>query len=171
MEAEKITAATVRADFNDLVAVIHYTLKNDAGDVLEASQGAAPIAYLHGHGNIVPGLEKALGGKRAGDSLTVIVPPEEGYGVRNPGLVQIVAKAVLKLDVEPTVGMQLTARGPGGARMFTVTQVGRDTVTLDGNHPMAGKTLHFEVEVTSVRKASREELAHGHVHGVGGHQH
>jgi FKBP-type peptidyl-prolyl cis-trans isomerase SlyD len=155
----------------DRVAVIHYTLKNDAGEILEASHESAPIAYIHGHGNLVPGLEKALAGKRAGDTLNVAVTPEEGYGVRNPGLVQVVAKSVLKLDVEPTVGMQLTARGPGGARMLTVTQVGRDTVTLDGNHPMAGKMLHFDVEVTNVRKASREELAHGHVHGVGGHQH
>jgi FKBP-type peptidyl-prolyl cis-trans isomerase SlyD len=155
----------------DRVVEIHYTLKNDAGEVLEASHGSTPITYLHGHGNIVPGLEKALAGRHAGDRLTAVVTPEEGYGSRNPGLVQVVAKAALKLDVEPAVGMQLTARGPQGARMLTVTQVGRDTVTLDGNHPMAGKTLHFDVEVTSVRKATREELAHGHAHGAGGHHH
>ncbi len=155
----------------DRVVEIHYTLKNDAGEVLEASQGSTPIVYLHGHGNLVPGLEKALAGKHAGDRLSVVVTPEEGYGARSPSLVQVVAKAALKLDVEPTPGMQLTARGPQGARVLTVTQVGRDTVTLDGNHPMAGKTLHFDVEVTSVRKATREELAHGHVHGVGGHHH
>lgn len=155
----------------DRVVVLHYTLKNDAGEVLEASHGSAPIAYLHGHGNLVPGLEKALAGKRSGDTLSVVVAPAEGYGERSPGLVQVVAKSALKLDADPVVGMQLTARGPQGTRVLTVTQVGRDTVTLDGNHPMAGKTLHFDVEVTEVRKATREELAHGHVHGVGGHQH
>jgi FKBP-type peptidyl-prolyl cis-trans isomerase SlyD len=155
----------------DRVVVIHYTLKNDSGEVLESSQGAAPIAYLHGYGNLVPGLEKALAGKRAGDALAVSVPPEDGYGVRNPALVQIVAKASLKLDVEPEVGMQLRAQGPRGAQLLTISQVGRDTLTLDGNHPMAGRTLHFDVEVTDVRKATREELAHGHVHGPGGHQH
>lgn len=155
----------------DRVVEIHYTLKNDAGEVLEASQGSAPIVYLHGHGNLVPGLEKALAGKHVGDRLSVVVTPEEGYGSRSPALVQVVAKSTLKLDVEPAPGMQLSARGPQGARVLTVTQVGRDTVTLDGNHPMAGKTLHFDVEVASVRKATREELAHGHVHGVGGHHH
>ncbi|MGE3599693.1 MAG: peptidylprolyl isomerase, partial [Dehalococcoidia bacterium] len=97
--------------------------------------------------------------------------PEDGYGVRNPALVQVVAKSALKLDVEPEVGMQLRARGPRGPQLLTVSQVGRDTLTLDGNHPMAGKTLHFDVEVADVRKATREELSHGHVHGPGGHQH
>jgi FKBP-type peptidyl-prolyl cis-trans isomerase SlyD len=155
----------------DRVVLIHYTLKNDGGEVLESSRGASPIAYLHGYGNLVPGLEKALAGKRSGDSLTVVVAPEDGYGMRNPGLVQVVAKKSLKLDVEPEVGMQLRTRGPRGVQLLTVTQVGRDTMTLDGNHPMAGKTLFFDVEVAEVRKATREELAHGHVHGEGGHHH
>ncbi|MGE3599975.1 MAG: peptidylprolyl isomerase [Dehalococcoidia bacterium] len=155
----------------DRVVLIHYTLKNDGGEVLESSRGAAPIAYLHGYGNLVPGLEKALAGKRTGDTLAVSVSPEDGYGVRNPALVQVVAKSALKLDVEPEVGMQLRARGPRGPQLLTVSQVGRDTLTLDGNHPMAGKTLHFDVEVADVRKATREELSHGHVHGPGGHQH
>lgn len=155
----------------DRVVLIHYTLKNDGGEVLESSRGATPIAYLHGYGKLVPGLEKALAGKRTGDTLSVSVPPEEGYGARNASLVQVVAKSSLKLDVEAEVGMQLRARGPHGVQLLTISQVGRDTVTLDGNHPMAGKTLHFDVEVADVRKASREELSHGHVHGVGGHQH
>jgi FKBP-type peptidyl-prolyl cis-trans isomerase SlyD len=155
----------------DRVVLIHYTLKNEAGEVLETSKGATPIAYLHGYGNLVPGLEKALVGKRSGDSLSVVVPPEDGYGARNPAFVQVVAKKSLKLDVEPEVGMQLRAHGQRGVQLLTVTQVGRDTLTLDGNHPMAGKALHFDVEVAEVRKATREELTHGHVHGVGGHQH
>jgi len=135
----------------DRVVTIHYTLKDDGGAVLDSSAGGEPLAYIQGHGNLVSGLEKALEGKQGGNSLAVVVPPAEGYGERNESLVQ--------------------ARTDDGMRLFTVTAVAGDMVTLDGNHPLADQTLHFDVEVVGVREATTEELEHGHVHGAGGHHH
>ncbi|MFC4727708.1 FKBP-type peptidyl-prolyl cis-trans isomerase [Coralloluteibacterium thermophilus] len=150
------------------VATFHYTLTDDAGAVLDTSSGREPLAYLHGAGNIVPGLESALEGKKAGDRLKVDVKPEEGYGVRHEQLVQQVPREAFQGVEDVQVGMQFQAQTQGGALSVVVTEVKDGIVTVDGNHPLAGKTLHFEVEITDVRAASAEELQHGHAHGVGG---
>ncbi|MDB5969514.1 MAG: peptidylprolyl isomerase [Hydrocarboniphaga sp.] len=149
----------------------HYTLKNDAGEVLDSSEGSTPLAYLHGQGNIVPGLESALAGKSAGDKLSVKVSAAEGYGERDARLVQDVPRRAFQgiKDIKP--GMSFTADGPQGPSRVTVTRVAGDMVTVDGNHPLAGENLNFDVEITDVREASAEELEHGHVHGAGGHHH
>ena len=155
----------------DKVVLIHYTLTNDKGEVLDSSSGGDPLAYLHGQGNIIPGLEKALEGRQEGDRLNVAVEPAEGYGERDDRLVQQVPRRQFGgANVQP--GMQFHAQtSQGHARVVTVTRIVGDMVTVDGNHPLAGEKLHFEVEVTGVRDASTEELEHGHVHGPGGHHH
>jgi FKBP-type peptidyl-prolyl cis-trans isomerase SlyD len=155
----------------DKVVLIHYTLKDDNGAVLDSSAGGEPLAYIQGHGNLVPGLEKALEGKADGNTLAVTVAPADGYGIREPDLVQRVPKRSLQGAGEVKKGMQFQARTDDGIRVFTVTAVAGDMITLDGNHPLADQTLHFDVEVVSVRDATTEELEHGHVHGAGGHHH
>ncbi|REH37941.1 FKBP-type peptidyl prolyl cis-trans isomerase /apo-metallochaperone SlyD [Paraperlucidibaca baekdonensis] len=155
----------------DSVALIDYKLTNDAGDVIDSSEGGAPLAYLHGHSNIIPGLEKALVGKVVGDSLKVIVEPAEGYGEVNPSLLETVPRNLFQGVDNIEVGMQFQAQTAQGTQVITVKAVDGEEVTVDGNHPLAGQTLHFDVTVTEVREASAEELEHGHVHGVGGHQH
>lgn len=139
------------------VATIHYTLTDDAGNVIDKSPETQPLAYFHGAGNIVPGLEKALAGKQAGDTLKVDVKPEEGYGLRNDSLVQQVPRTAFQgVDkVEP--GMQFRANTQNGPVMVTVVEAGDENVTIDGNHPLAGRTLHFDIEVAGVREASEEE--------------
>ena len=153
------------------VASFHYTLTNDKGEVLDSSTGGDPMAYLHGQGNIIGGLEKALLGKKAGDKLKVTVAPGEAYGERRQELVQQVPKAAFQGVPEIQPGMAFTAQSNQGAMRVVVTAVEGDNVTVDGNHPLAGETLHFDVEIAEVRVASEEELSHGHVHGPGGHQH
>ena len=150
---------------------IHYTLKNDAGEVLDSSEGAEPLAYLQGHGNLISGLEKALEGKSAGDAINVSIPPEEAYGVRDTALIQDVPRSAFEGIPKIEVGMQFHAESNQGPRTVTVTKVADDTITVDGNHPLADQTLHFAVQVVEVRAASKEELNHGHVHGPGGHHH
>ena len=149
------------------VVAFHYTLKNDSGEVLDSSEGRDPLTYMHGSGNIIPGLEKELEGKATGDKLQVAVTPEEGYGEIQEGLVQEVPRDAFQgvEDVQP--GMQFQAQTQGGPLMVTVTQVEGDTVTVDGNHPLAGQNLNFDVEIAEVREASEEEVEHGHVHGEG----
>lgn len=153
------------------VVTIHYTLTNGSGEVLDSSRDAEPLAYLHGSGNIIKGLEKALEGKQAGDKLQVTVAPEDGYGVRDERLVQQVPKRAFQgvRDLKP--GMQFQAQGSHGPVQVTVTGVAGDMVTVDGNHALAGETLTFDVEVVEVRAATGEEMSHGHVHGAGGHHH
>ena len=148
-----------------------YTLRDEQGTVLDSSSGRGSLSYLHGKGNIIPGLERALAGKSAGDKLDVTVPPEQGYGVRDERLVQIVARTKFGEVAGLAPGMQVRASGPQGPRMVTVVRVDRDFVTVDGNHPLAGRTLHFSLAVAEVRKATHEEITHGHVHGPGGHHH
>ncbi len=150
---------------------LHYTLRDDQGVVLDTSDGRHPMSYLHGKGNIIPGLEQALAGKTTGDKLDVTVPPEQGYGRRDDRLVQIVPRSKFADIGEITPGMKVRASGAQGARNVTVIKVERDFITVDANHPLAGRTLHFSLEVTEVRKATHEEISHGHVHGTGGHQH
>lgn len=153
------------------VVNIHYTLKNDAGKVLDSSAGGDALVYMHGNGNLIPGLEKALEGKSAGDKLNVSIMPAEGYGKRDENLVQSVPRSAFKGIDNLAVGMQFQADSNYGPRTVVVTAIQGDSVTVDGNHPLADQTLNFEVEVTDVRTATAEELAHGHVHGPGGHHH
>ncbi len=155
----------------DSVALIDYTLTNDEGDVIDSSAGGEPLAYLHGHHNIIPGLEKALVGKVVGDSLKVSIEPAEGYGELNESLIEVVPKHLFSGVDQIEVGMQFHAQTGQGMQVITVTAVEGDEVTVDGNHPLAGQTLHFDVTVKEVRAASAEELEHGHVHGTGGHHH
>lgn len=150
------------------VASFHYTLTDDAGQVIDSSSGRDPLSYLHGAGNIVAGLEKALAGKQSGDKLKVDVAPEEGYGVRHDGLVQQVPREAFQGIDNVQPGMQFQAQTGNGPLLVTVTEVGEATITVDGNHPLAGKTLHFDVEVTDVREATNDEQQHGHAHGADG---
>jgi FKBP-type peptidyl-prolyl cis-trans isomerase SlyD len=156
---------------SDAVVSIHYTLTNDSGETLDSSAGGEPLAYLHGRGNLIPGLENALAGKQAGDKLQVKVPPGEGYGEYDKALLQSVPRRSFKGVGNVQVGMQFQVQSPQGPRAVTVTRVAGDMVTVDGNHPLAGKNLTFDIEITDVRSAREEELAHGHVHGPGGHHH
>ena len=153
------------------VASFHYTLTNAEGEVIDSSSGRGPLTYLHGSGNIVPGLEREMAGKQVGDRFDVVVAPEEGYGPRHPGLIQVVPRVAFQGVDQIEVGMQFHAQGPQGPMAVTVTRVEADEVTVDGNHPLAGVALHFAIEVTEVREASAEEVQHGHVHGEGGHVH
>jgi FKBP-type peptidyl-prolyl cis-trans isomerase SlyD len=155
----------------DRVVLIHYTLKDDDGAVIDSSAGGEPLAYIQGHGNLVIGLEKALEGKQDGTEVEVSVEPAEGYGKHDPALIQRVPKRTLQGAGAIKKGMQFQARTDDGMRVFTVTALVGDMVTLDGNHPLADKTLHFAVKIVGVREASAEELEHGHVHGAGGHHH
>ena len=155
----------------DKVATIDYTLKNDAGDVLDTSDGGQPLSYLHGARNIIPGLESALEGQSPGDELAVSVPPEQAYGVRNEGLRQEVDRSQFKDVDELQVGMQFRVPTNQGDMIIHVAEIDGDSVTVDGNHQLAGQTLHFDVTVRDVREATEEEKAHGHVHSPGGHAH
>ncbi len=153
------------------VVSIHYTLTNAAGETLDSSVGQEPLTYLQGSNNIVQGLESALLGKAAGDSLQVSVTPAEGYGELREDLVQEVDRSAFVGVDDIQVGMQFMAQTPWGDQPVTVVKLEGESITLDGNHPLAGQTLNFDVEVLEVRAASAEELDHGHVHGPGGHQH
>lgn len=147
------------------VVAFHYKLTNGDGEELDSSGGQDPLKYLHGAGNIVPGLEKALAGKSAGDKLKVEVPPEEGYGPVNPQLVQKVPRSAFEGAPEIKPGMRFQAQGnEGQAQFITVKEISGDEITVDGNHPLAGQVLHFDVTIEDVREASEEELAHGHAH-------
>jgi len=145
------------------VATFHYILTDDAGQVIDRSPDSQPLSYFHGAGNIVPGLERALDGRRAGDSLTVDVAPADGYGERVDGLVQDVPREAFGgIDtIEP--GMQFQADGGQGPVLVTVVAADERQVRIDGNHPPAGKTLHFEVRITDVREATEEERQSGRV--------
>jgi FKBP-type peptidyl-prolyl cis-trans isomerase SlyD len=155
----------------DSVVTIHYTLKDDAGGIIDSSTADRPLSYLHGRGNLIPGLERELQGKQAGDKLNVTIAPAEGYGEYDDQLVQRIPRRSLKGVSNVKPGMQLRTQTAHGPRTVTVTHVAGDIVTVDGNHPLAGKNLNFQVEITAVREATDEELAHGHVHGAGGHHH
>lgn len=156
---------------DNCVVAIDYTLKDKNGNVLDSSSGKDPLYYLHGKRNIIPGLEKELTGKKQDDELTVVVSPDEGYGHRQDALMTEVSKQELAGVPNLEVGIQLQAQTAQGVQIFTVAAIDGDTVTLDGNHPLAGEELHFSVTVKSVREATQEELDHGHVHGPGGHHH
>ena len=155
---------------NDLVVSFNYKLTNAEGETLDQSQ-AEPLAYLHGAGNIIPGLEKALEGKAVGDKFTVNVPAAEGYGEYNADLVQEVPAQMFQGVENIEAGMQFQAQTDDGVQIVTVKSVEGDNIIVDANFPLAGQDLTFDVEIVSIREASQEELDHGHVHGAGGHHH
>jgi len=153
------------------VASFHYTLSNEQGEQIESSRERQPMSYLHGAGNIIQGLENALTGKAAGDQFQVTIPPADAYGERRADQVQRVPakhfRDAKKLKSGQLVSIQ-TRRGPVQA---TVVKVGRFNIDVDTNHPLAGQTLTFDIEVLAVRDATKEEIEHGHVHGPGGVKH
>jgi len=154
------------------VVDIDYSLHLGDGEVVDHSEPGEPLSYLHGEGEIVPGLESALEGAEAGDRKQVVVAPGEGYGEHDPRGIQRVPRQAFPADFQPQVGMELTAQGPDGDEVaFVIQGVELDAVTIDLNHPLAGKTLHFDVTVREVRQATPDELEHGHVHGPDDHDH
>ncbi|MEZ4756016.1 MAG: peptidylprolyl isomerase [Flavobacteriales bacterium] len=149
------------------VVTFHYTLKDAEGTVLDSSAGREAFAYIHGGGMIVPGLEEQLEGRIAGDSLLAVVDAEKGYGEIDPQLLQ---KVPLDKFGGQTVEAGMQFQTPDN-RVWSVMEVEDGHAVLNGNHPLAGVTLHFSVDIQGVREATAEELSHGHVHGEGGHQH
>jgi FKBP-type peptidyl-prolyl cis-trans isomerase SlyD len=149
-----------------------YTLTDDSAQVLDSSTGGEPLTYLHGSGNIIPGLESALEGKRAGESLSVRITAVDAYGERDDRLIQNVPREMFEDSDAIQVGMQFQSGDEdGNTRIVTVVSTDAANITVDGNHPLAGVPLNFAVTIVEVRDASSEELAHGHVHGPGGHEH
>ncbi len=149
----------------DCIVFMQYTLTDEQGQVIDASTEEQPMPYLHGHGNIVPGLEKALEGLKAGETIKVAVTPEEGYGQVDPQAVQLFALDAFENIDEIKPGMQFHAEGPEGqVQVITVREIREDGVLIDRNHPLAGKTLNFEVVISEVREATEGELEHGHPH-------
>jgi len=149
----------------DAVVEMHYTLKNEAGDVIDTSTGKDPMPFIHGHGNIIPGLESALEGMKTGETCDVAVKPEDGYGIHHPEAIQEIPKEALDGVGELAVGMQLQSQdADGNPFVVHVKAINEDTITIDANHPLAGETLHFNVSIENVREATKDELEHGHVH-------
>jgi len=153
------------------VVQFHYTLTDEQGESVESSAGGDPNAYLHGHGGIIPGLEEAMEGREAGDTFTVTVPPEKAYGPRKPDAIQRVPIKHLQGAKRWKPGMVAQVHTQQGPRHVLVAKVGHKFADVDTNHPLAGKTLTFEIEIVDVRDATAEEISHGHAHGVGGHHH
>ncbi len=155
----------------DKVVTFHYTLTNAEGEEMESSREKDPMVYLHGANNIITGLEKAMEGHAISDKLSVTLEPEHAYGVRNEGKVQRIPLKRLKGLGKISVGQVLNLQTNKGPVQVTVLKLGRFIVDVDGNHPLAGHQLTFDVEITDIRDASKEETQHRHVHGPGGHQH
>ena len=155
----------------DSVVYFHYFLRNEAGEQLETSRGGEPSAYLHGAGNIIPGLESAMVGKAAGDVFSVTVAPEQAYGQHHPGRVQRVPVKHLLCSGKPRAGMVARLNTEDGQVPVTIIKLGRHSADVDTNHPLAGQPLAFDIEILEVRRATPEEISHGHVHGPGGHHH
>jgi FKBP-type peptidyl-prolyl cis-trans isomerase SlyD len=150
------------------VVALDYTLKDDAGTVIDKS-GKTPLYYLHGHSNLVPGLEEALEGRKAGDNIEVSVPPEKGYGTRDPKLVSSLPKSRLPEGASPMKGQRYNLQVGNQTRTVTVTKVRINDVEIDANHALCDKTLHFAVTIRQVRDATKTELEHRHAHAPGGH--
>lgn len=156
---------------NNTVAVFHYELSDESGAKVESSREGEPIAVLLGAHNIIAGLEKAIVGRDAGERFQVTVPPAEAYGEYRADFTQRVPKKYFRDAEKLKPGMQTVLQSNDGPRMVTVAKIGQTVIDVDLNHPMAGKTLVFDIEIVEVREASDEEKAHGHVHGPGGHHH
>jgi FKBP-type peptidyl-prolyl cis-trans isomerase SlyD len=149
----------------DAVVEMHYTLKNDAGDVIDSSQGKEPMPFIQGHGNIIPGLESALEGMKIGESCDISVKPEEGYGAYHDEGVQDIPMDALQGIDNLEVGMELQSQDEQGNPFIVhIKSINEDSVTVDANHPLAGQILHFSVSIENVREATKDELDHGHVH-------
>ncbi len=153
------------------VVGIHYTLTDNDGKVLDSSIGNQPLLYLHGNGNLIPGLENALEGKRKNDRMNVKVEPELGYGEFDENMIFEVNRSQFDYSGEIKKGMQFQMHTDHGHQVVTVSKIEGDVIVLDGNHPLAGQELNFDVEVTEVREASSDEISHGHVHHHGHHHH
>ncbi len=154
---------------DNMAVSIHYTLTNDEGEVLDSSVGDEALVYLQGGGNIISGLEKAMVGKVAGDKFNVRIAPEDAYGEIMDDMIQVISRDMFEGIDEIEVGMQFHADVSHGTGIVTVVGIEDDDITIDGNHPLAGLALTFDVEVVDVRAATEEELAHGHIHGAGCH--
>lgn len=155
----------------DKVVQFHYTIKDESGEQVDTSTTGDPMAYLHGHNNMIVGVENALEGKASGDKFSVTVEPKDGYGERQEDAIQRIPTKHLQGAKVWKPGMVAVVHTEQGARQVTVVKTGRFMVTCDLNPPLAGKTLDFDIEVVDVRDATEEEISHGHAHGVGGHQH
>lgn len=153
------------------VVLMDYTLTDDDHEVIDSSKGQEPLAYIHGAGQIVLGLEKAMEGRSVGDSFKVSVSPEEGYGVSDESNIAVIPADQIEGVDELEVGTQLHTMTDEGEQTVVVTKIEGNDITIDGNHPLAGLTLNFEITVRGVRDATEEEIAHGHAHGEGGHHH
>lgn len=154
------------------VVSVHYKLTDDEGAELDSSIGQEPLVYLHGAKNLIPGLEKEMEGKAAGDAFQVSIQPEDAYGVHDPQLVQTVPMAMFKDVGQVQPGMVFQAQAPDGStQRIVIAGVKGDDVQIDGNHPLAGKVLHFDIQVVDVRQATTQEITHGHAHGAHGHDH
>ncbi|ACJ29575.1 Peptidylprolyl isomerase, FKBP-type [Shewanella piezotolerans WP3] len=156
---------------DDSVVQFNYTLRDEQGEVLESNEGLDPIAYLHGHDNMMPGVENALVGKEVGAKFSVTLPASETYGERNEDAEQRVSVKHLQGAKVWKAGMRALISTDQGQRQVTIIKMGKFMATVDVNHPLAGRELTFDLEVAEVRDATSEEIAHGHAHGKGGHQH
>lgn len=153
------------------VVTLNYTLKNDQGEVIDESRDNSFI-YMHGEGGIIPGLESQLEGKSSGESLTAHIEPEEGYGQRDDSMIQIVPRDMFEEGHPIEEGVQFHAQSPEGETLtVTITQIEGDEITVDGNHPLAGIPLNFDIDIVDIRAATSEEIDHGHAHGPDGHHH
>ena len=154
------------------VVTIHYELRDTDGELLDSSKGQDPLVYLHGAGNIIVGLEEQLEGRKVGDEVSAQIQPDKAYGPIQEALIQTVPVSAFGNEIEQIeIGMRFQAETEQGPVPVVVTAKDADTVTVDGNHPLAGKELHFQVSISDIRDATSEEVAHGHVHGPGGHHH
>lgn len=154
---------------DNMAVSIHYTLTNDEGDVLDSSRDDEALVYLHGEGNIISGLEEAMSGKAVGDKFNVRIAAEDAYGEFMDDRIQVISRAMFDGIDDLEIGMQFQADVSDGPGVVTIVKIEGDDVTIDGNHPLAGQALTFDVEVMAVRAATAEELEHGHVHGAGCH--
>lgn len=155
----------------DKVVLMHYTLTDSEGNVIGSTEGDVPMAYMQGKGNIIPGLEVEMEGKKAGDKFKVNLSAENAYGKHNPELLNVVDKSVFQGDEEITIGLKVNVQTSNGDSIAVVSAFDDKTITLDLNHPLANKDLTFDVEIVEIREATETEKEHGHVHGPGGHHH
>ena len=153
------------------VVQMHYKLTNGEGMLLDSSEGREPLTYLHGKKMLIEGLEKQLDGKKIGDKFKAEVKADEAYGQKHDDMIHVVPKSNFNGDGELKPGLQIQIDTNQGMQMALITKVEGEDVTVDMNHPLAGMDLTFDVEIIEVRKATTEEIDHGHVHGPGGHQH